>query len=86
MKRALTRGGTGHSILDPVLDLLLAHGNVLAEEARWISNPTGYLCVVGRPIDFALIEQAFEIPSSVELVRDLGIIDYGRGTAIIRQA
>ena len=85
MKKELVRGKRGHSLLDPVVDLLLAHGNRLAVPYRWGSNPTGYFCLLAHPVDFDLVEASFDIPSSVTLNRRLGTIDYGIGTAVIRQ-
>jgi hypothetical protein len=84
-KVLLTRvpGGPSHSILDPVLDVLLEHGNQLETPYRWGSNPTGYFCVLVKPVDFTLIEQLFDVPSSVELRRELDSVDYGLGTAVI---
>lgn len=77
-------GQPRHSILDEVLDMLLAHGNELATDYRWGSNPTGYFAVLKKPVDFDLIKDNFDIPASVVLNERLGEIDYGMGTVIIR--
>ncbi|HVI59377.1 MAG TPA: hypothetical protein VM619_10995 [Luteimonas sp.] len=84
-KRKLDLGKRGDALLDPVVDLLLAHGNRLAETYRWGANPTGYFCLLDQPIDFDLVESSFDVPDTVTLDRRLGIIDYGYGTALIRQ-
>ncbi|HEY4541293.1 MAG TPA: hypothetical protein VIG66_02850 [Noviherbaspirillum sp.] len=72
--------------LDPVVDLLIAHGNRLSEPYRWGSNPTGYFCLLEQALDLELVESYFDLPATVTLNRRLGIVDYGLGTAIIRQA
>ena len=71
--------------LDPVVDLLIAHGNRLSESYRWGSNPTGFFCLLERAVDLDLVESYFQLPATVTLDRMLGIIDYGHGTALIRQ-
>lgn len=76
-------GKRSHSLLDPVLDLLVANGNELATTYRWGSNATGYFAVLKRPINFDLVEQTFEFPDGVVLDRRLGEIDYGYGTVNI---
>ncbi len=77
-------GQPKHKILDGILDLLLAHGNELATDYRWGSNPTGYFAVLKQPIDFSLIKDNFELPTSVMLNEQFGEVDYGLGTVIIR--
>lgn len=77
-------GKPRYSLLDPVLDLLLSHGNELATSDRWCSNPTGYFALLKRPIDFDLVESKFDLPTSVSLDRSYGEIDYGNGTVVIR--
>jgi hypothetical protein len=84
-KRKLNLGTRGNVLLDPIVDLLLTQGNQLAEPYRWGSNPTGYFCLLTHPIDFELIESTFDLPNAVVLDRRLGIVDYGRGAALIRQ-
>lgn len=64
-KRKLDLGQRGDSLLDPLVDLLLAHGNQLAEPNRWGANPTGYFCLLNHPIDFDLVEQFFDLPSMI---------------------
>ena len=73
-----------YALLDPILDLLLAHGNQLATTYRWGSNPTGYFAILRKPIDFDLIERSFEFPTSTVLNKRYGEVDYGEGTVIIR--
>jgi hypothetical protein len=85
MKQKLSRaeGRPSYTILDPVVDLLLASGNALANEYRWGSNPTGYFCELKSPIDFQLVESKFELPPGLQLIKELGQVDYGLGTAVI---
>ena len=56
--------------LEPVVDLLLQHGNELALPYRWGDNRTGYFCHLAKPIDFALIECDLALPSHVRLSRE----------------
>lgn len=77
-------GQPKHKILDTILELLLANGNELATNYRWGSNPTGYFAILKRPIDFELIRNNFDLPSSIMLNERFGEIDYGMGTVIIR--
>lgn len=74
------------AVLEPVLQLLLESGNELATEYRWGANPTGYFCLLKRPIDFPLIERNFDLPASVKLLKEYGIIDYKLGTTVIQQS
>jgi len=59
-----------YSHLDPIVDLLLQGGNLLAREYRWGENRTGYFCFLQKPIDFDLIDATFTLPPSVRLDRD----------------
>lgn len=77
-------GQPKYRILDSILDLLLTHGNELATDYRWGSNPTGYFAVLKKPIDFNLIRDHFELPGAVILDEKFGEVDYGIGTVIIR--
>lgn len=54
-----------HSHLDPIVDLLIQHGNLLARDFRWGENRTGFYCFLQHPLDFDLIEKYFEIPSFI---------------------
>jgi hypothetical protein len=76
----------GYAILEPILELLLRHGNELDHDYRWGSNPTGYFCILKKPIDFSLVREHFILPASIVLMEDYGCIDYGLGTASIRSA
>ena len=78
--------GPKYNILEPILKLLLSNGNKIATEYRWESSPTGYFCILKNKIDFELIEKTFVVPSSIQLLRDCGEIDYGIGTVVIRSA
>lgn len=86
-KRALCKpsGHPSYSVLDPVVDLLISHGNVVISTPRWCCNPTGYYCLLGRAVDFELIEREFEIPDPIILFKELGVVDYGLGSATISQ-
>ncbi len=77
-------GQAKYKILDGVLELLISHGNELATDYRWGSNPTGYFAVLKSPIDFELIRENFELPGSVALNEKFGEVDYGMGTVVIR--
>ena len=78
--------GPKYNILEPILKHLLENGNELATDYRWGSNPTGYFCILRNKIDFGLIEENFELPSSIQLDHEYGEIDYGLGTVVIRSA
>jgi hypothetical protein len=55
--------------LEPIVDLLLERGNILAHDYRWGENRTGFFCHLKKPIDFALVEASFELPSFILLNR-----------------
>ncbi|WHP63856.1 hypothetical protein [Vibrio harveyi] len=76
--------GPKYRILNPILELLLESGNEVFTDYTWSSNPTGYLCILKKPIDFDLIESRFVLPKSIHLNKRLGEVDYGLGTVIIR--
>jgi hypothetical protein len=61
--------------LDPLVDILLAHGSRLAFVYRWAQNRTGFYCPMTKPIDFDLIEQTFDLPDFVRLDREGGAIE-----------
>ena|SRR5688572_4961611 len=61
--------------LEPIVDLLLERGNVLAHPFRWGENRTGYFCHLREPIDFALVEASFELPPNILLNREEGSIE-----------
>jgi len=73
-----------YEVLEPLLSLLISHGNELATPYRWGSNPTGYFALLRNSIDFELVEARFDLPPSVILDRAAGSIDYGYGSVIIR--
>jgi len=70
--------------LEPVVDLLLRHGNELALPYRWGENRTGYFCHLAKPIDFALIESELVLPSHVRLSREEGSVECEVTLASIR--
>ncbi|NRB69959.1 MAG: hypothetical protein HRU48_21810 [Vibrio sp.] len=78
--------GPKYRILNPVLELLLENGNQILTDYTWGSNPTGYFCILKKPIDFDLIESRFLLPRSIHLNKRCGEVDYGLGTVIIRCA
>jgi hypothetical protein len=55
--------------LEPIVALLLTRGNILSHEYRWGENRTGFFCHLKKPIDFALVEASFELPSFILLNR-----------------
>jgi hypothetical protein len=55
--------------LEPIVQLLLEHGNKLAHDYRWGENRTGFFCHLTRPIDFELVEASFDLPPSILLNR-----------------
>jgi len=61
--------------LEPIVDLLLERGNILAYEYRWSENRTGFFCHLRRPIDFALVEASFDLPHFILLNRSVGSIE-----------
>lgn len=73
-------------VMDQVVDFLLDNGNSLAREPRWGSNPTGYQCLVLNDIDFAALENNFDFPEAIILIKKEQIVDYGYGTVRIRKA
>jgi hypothetical protein len=63
-----------YSHLEPIVDLLLQHGNSLAREYRWGENRTGHFCLLSKPIDFELIKSTYEVSPFVHLEEDKGLI------------
>lgn len=61
--------------LEPIVDLLLESGNILAHDYRWGENRTGFFCHLKKPIDFALIEASFDLPTFILLNRADGSIE-----------
>ncbi|MCC4225764.1 hypothetical protein LL295_19925 [Vibrio campbellii] len=75
--------GLKYKILNPILELLLETGNEVFTDYTWSANPTGYLCILKKPIDFDLIESRFVLPKSIHFNKRCGEVDYGLGTVII---
>ncbi|WP_038891723.1 hypothetical protein [Vibrio campbellii] len=75
--------GPKYKILNPILELLLETGNEVFTDYTWSANPTGYLCILKKPIDFDLIESRFVLTKSIHLNKRCGEVDYGLGTVII---
>ena len=78
--------GTSYEVLEPILELLLKHGNEIETNYRWGSNPTGYFCILKYPINFVLIKSNMKIPNEILLNEKFGEIDYKLGTAVIRSS
>jgi hypothetical protein len=67
--------GTGkYEHLDPIVDALIADGNEIVGEERWKKTKDGWLCVVKDPINFSLVKQLFELPSTINCYEDRGTI------------
>jgi hypothetical protein len=64
-----------YSHLEVIVDALLDSGNHLVYEYRWGENRTGFYCHLAEPLDFALLESTFELPSFVKLNRQKDSID-----------
>jgi hypothetical protein len=62
--------------LAPIVEFLLRNGNALCDRARqsrnkgFANSQGGWGCCLAQPIDFALVEARFELPSTVHLRRD----------------
>lgn len=50
----------------PILDFLLRHGN-RPLDGGFILNPDGWRARLEKPIDFAGIRHAFQLPASIQL-------------------
>jgi hypothetical protein len=59
--------GDAYAHLDPVVDFLLSHGNVLATQRRWEQDRDGWFCQLQKPIRFDLVREHFEFPRSILL-------------------
>jgi hypothetical protein len=69
--------------LEPIVDLLLTHGNRLAHKYRWGENRTGPFCHFSDALNFDLIENTFEIPPYIRLDRQNGSIECDQTWACI---
>lgn len=63
-----------HSHLEEVINCLLEAGNELSLGFRWGSNREGFYCYLSKPIDFDLLEDKFEFPNTISLVRQRNVI------------
>jgi hypothetical protein len=52
----------------PIVELLLRHGNALAENGPFYQDRDGWRCDLCRPIDFQLVRSSFILPASTKLV------------------
>ena len=51
--------------LEPLVEKLIENGNAVATtQYRWGENRTGWFCQLSKPIDFAFLEQIFDIQTS----------------------
>jgi hypothetical protein len=73
-----------YSHLEPIVDLLLAHGNRFAREYRWGENRSGFYCLFQYPLDFELIENTFELPEFIRLDRQNNAVECDKTWASIR--
>jgi hypothetical protein len=74
--------------LSPIVKLLLDHGNIVADtshiekQARlgipasdgFYGTQGGWVCDLGKPIDFDLVRKMFELPEYVSLNEETGSI------------
>jgi hypothetical protein len=55
--------------LVPIVDALLENGNEIAGLSKFYMDRDGWRCDLRRPINFSLIEQRFDVPPSILLLR-----------------
>lgn len=60
--------------LEPIVSALLEHGNLLARSDRWGSTRDGFVCFLQKPIDFELVRELFDLPSSIVLAESKDLI------------
>lgn len=60
--------GRPYAHMLPIVELLLRHGNGLAENGPFYQDRDGWRCDLCRPIDFQLVRSSFILPSSIKLV------------------
>jgi hypothetical protein len=72
-----------YSHLEPIVNLLLAHGNRSAHDYVWGENRTGPFCHLREALNFDLIERSFEIPSFIRLLKDGNSIECDASWATI---
>jgi len=72
-----------YSHLEPIVDLLLDNGNGLSHDYKWGEDRTGFYCHFRLPLDFELIEKAFELPPFVTLNRQSDSVECQRTWASI---
>ncbi len=73
-----------YSHLEPIVDLLITHGNSLSGDLRWRENRTGFFCVLLNPIDFDLVSATFDIPSFIRFDYENGAIECDQTWSSIR--
>ncbi len=73
-----------YSHLEPIVDLLLSHGNSLARDYKWGENRTGFYCFLQDAIDFDLVESSFDIPEFIRFDRQNNAIECDKTWVSIR--
>lgn len=59
---------------EPIIDLLARHGNEAIGAKVFLLDKDGWYCQLQKPIDFDLLEIAFEFPNNLVLSRADGAI------------
>ncbi|QWC84616.1 hypothetical protein KLP28_13730 [Nocardioidaceae bacterium] len=59
-----------YASLVPVVELLVAHGNSLADDG-FLNSPGGWYCRMTKTLDIDLVERERDLPASVDASRDL---------------
>lgn len=72
-----------YSHLEPIVDLLLANGNRLANDFKWGIDRTGYYCHLVERLNFDLVDKSFEIPPFIKLNRQNDSIECAQTWAVI---
>jgi hypothetical protein len=55
----------GHLL--PIVDALIVAGSVPVSDAKFFQDRDGWRCELTKPIDFDLVRQKFDLPSSILL-------------------
>lgn len=86
-KRVPPSGPKPYSLLEPLVEELLARGSELARDGQGNSpfgpSPEGYIAVLTDPLDWDHLSAVFDLPATVryDAVRDL-IVDDEHWTAV----
>lgn len=57
----------------PIVEALVRFGNETSE-GGFVSDPSGFRCMMTRPLDLDLVEATFELPPNISLSRDFDSI------------